>query len=446
MPICFENIICFSKMNGNFRKPEFVKRYEYTYYDLETPLNAIVGNNARQIKDNYRFVVDNSSEANPIDWYNAYLEVDFQLVALADGAGITAGTGNANTFCTTTNGHTFIKEIQVECNGTSVYTNMRANEASNALTLLKYTKSYADSVGKDQFFYVDTSTGTAEPRRAEALYNEGFGKRKILTDAANVNKISIPLNLYSYFAAFKNQIHPNIKTNILLKLEDDNNIIFRTATAPASKVIMTKLRLWCPKIIFNGLGMKEYTEKYLKPKKWMYLREHHEISQTNATNSYFRISTGIRRPRHVLLWVVPTANYNDQERNIFTFKTFAIGANQRYFSKAQLEVNNSIYYPQLEMTSQEESRLYRALMSFNSGYNDFLSGPLIDRANFRNLFGLIYFDLRNQEEDVKDSVVSLTFRYELNGGNPGAYTLNALVLHEKEIELYTASGKLLIKA
>ena len=44
-------------MNGNFRKPEFVKRYEYTYFDLETPLNAIVPNNARQRKDNYRFVV-----------------------------------------------------------------------------------------------------------------------------------------------------------------------------------------------------------------------------------------------------------------------------------------------------------------------------------------------------------------------------------------------------
>ena len=132
--------------------------------------------------------------------------------------------------------------------------------------------------------------------------------------------------------------------------------------------------------------------------------------------------------------------------NIFTFDTFAIGANNRYFAKAQLEVNNSIYYPQLEMTSQEESRLYRALMAFNSGYNDFLSGPLIDRANFRNLFGMIYFDLRNQEEDVKDLVVSLTFRYELNGANPTNYTLNALVLHEKEIELYTASGKLLVKA
>ena len=379
-------------MNGNFRKPEYVKRYEYTYFDLETPLNAIVANNARQTKDNYRFVVDNSSEANPIDWYNAYLEVDFQLVTLADSAvGIVAGANNG-------------------------------------------------------FFYMDTSTGTTEGRPAQALYNEGFAKRKILTDAAAVNKISIPLNQYSYFAAFKNQLHPNIKTNILIRLENDNNIIFRKAAAPDSKVVITKMRLWCPKIIFNGLGMKEYTEKYLKPKKWTYLREHHEISQTTATNSFFRISTGIRRPRHVLLWVVPTASYSNQEHNIFTFDTFSIGANNRYFTKAQLEVNNSIYYPQLEMTSQEESRLYRALMAFNSGYNDFLSGPLINRANFRNLFGMIYFDLRNQEEDVKDSVVSLTFRYELNGGNPTNYTINALVLHEKEIELYTASGKLLIKA
>ena len=115
---------------------------------------------------------------------------------------------------------------------------------------------------------MDTSTGTTEGRPAQPLYNEGFAKRKIQTDAANVNKISIPLNQYSYFAAFKNQLHPNIKTSILIRLEDDNNIIFKKAAAPDSKVIVTKMRLWCPKIIFNGLGMKEYTEKYLKPKKW----------------------------------------------------------------------------------------------------------------------------------------------------------------------------------
>ena len=417
----------------------------YNYYDLETPLNAVVANNARQTKDNYRFEVDNSSEANPIDWYNAYLEVDFKLVTLADSTvGITAGTGADTNFCTTTNGQTFIKEIQVICNGKGVYYNLRANESSNVLSVLKYTKSYADTVGKDQFFYLDT-TGTAEPRPAQALYNEGFAKRKILTDAGATNSISIPLNLYSYFAAFKNNLHPNLKTNIALKLEDDNNIILKNANAPDSKVIFTKLRLWVPKIIFNGVGLKAYLEDYLKPKKWIYLKEHHELKQSGAVNDAFRISTGIRRPRHVFIWAVPSLAYDNQGANIFTFGISNIGGNRAY-ARAQLEMNNSMFYPQLEFSSTEESRLYRALMSYSSAYNDFLSGSIIDRTNFKNLFGLLYFDLRNQGDDVKDSVVSLTFRYQLTGNPTGNYRLNALVLHEKEIELYTSSGKLLVKA
>ena len=105
------------------------------------------------------------------------------------------------------------------------------------MQLLNYTKHYADSIGKDQFFYIDKSTGTTEAREAQALYNEGFAKRKILTDARAVNKISIPLNLYSYFATFKNNIHPNIKMNILIKLESDNYIIFRKAAVGDCKVI-----------------------------------------------------------------------------------------------------------------------------------------------------------------------------------------------------------------
>ena len=232
----------------------------------------------------------------------------------------------------------------------------------------------------------------------------------------------------------------------MIGLANDHDIIFRNAGAPDSKVLIAKFRSWCPKLIFNGAGMKQYLENYLKPKTWKYLREHQEINQTAAGSSFFTISTGIRRPRHVFLWVVPTASYNSQEHNNFTFKTFSIGENARYFSKAQLEVNNSIYYPQPELTANEESRLYKALVRYNSAYNDCLSGPLIDRANVKNLFGIIYFNLRNQEEDNKNSVVSLTFRYEPNGANATNYTLNALVSREKEIELYISSGKLLIKA
>ena len=57
-----------------------------------------------------------------------------------------------------------------------------------------------------------------------------------------------------------------------------------------------------------SVGLKAYLEDYLKPKKWIYLKEHHEIKQSGATNDAFRISTGIRRPRHVFIWAVPTAS------------------------------------------------------------------------------------------------------------------------------------------
>ena len=232
-----------------------------------------------------------------------------------------------------------------------------------------------------------------------------------------------------------------------MTLENDDNIIFRNTAAPApnSKVILTKLRLWIPKIIFNEEGLKAYLAEYLKPKTWIYHKEHQEIKQSGATNDAFRISTGIRRPRHVFIWAVPTLSYNNQGANIFTFELDQIGGTQS-FARAQLEMNNSMFYPQLEFSSTEESRLYRALMSFSSAYNDVLSGPIIDRTNFKNLFGLLYFYLRNQRDDVKDSVISLTFRYQLTGNPAGNYTLNALILHEKKIELYTSSGKLLIKA
>ena len=57
-------------------------------------------------------------------------------------------------------------------------------------------------------------------------------------------KCPLHLNIYSYSAAFKNNLHPNIKINILIRLANDNDIIFRLNAAPNSKVLITKFRLW----------------------------------------------------------------------------------------------------------------------------------------------------------------------------------------------------------
>ena len=56
---------------NSFRDPKFVERYEDVIFDLETALNTTVADNAHQKKDGYRFVVDNTGEVTPFDWYNA---------------------------------------------------------------------------------------------------------------------------------------------------------------------------------------------------------------------------------------------------------------------------------------------------------------------------------------------------------------------------------------
>ena len=365
-------------MNGDFRSDKYLNRMEYYAYDLETDISTTKReDNQEQMKNQHRFIIDNTAEINPIDWYNAFFEVEFKLVKLADNTAGFADDSTAANMCTMNNGLSLIKEIRVLSEGESVYNNnISANEGANLLTLLNYTKSYADSVGSDQFFYLDTSAAAnnqnflrlAIDGNAQNIdgippnpnYNEGFDKRKKLTAAWIARNISIPLNLYSYFASFKRNIHPNLKINIELRLEQDVNLIFRAGAAAPGKIIVSKLRLWCPKLIFNAEGLNLYGSDYMKPKKWPYLAEYfHKFTRAGDNRGdMIRLVTSIRKPRHVFIWTVPEASYAVQTANIFVFDTNSIGNQDPtvYFSRAQLVVNNSKYYPELPVNADEKNQ------------------------------------------------------------------------------------------
>ena len=450
-------------MNGDFRSDQYLNRMEYYAYDLETDISTTIrGNNQGQMKNQHRFIIDNTAEINPIDWYNAFFEVEFKLVKLADATNFAAADK-----CTMNNGLSLIKEIRVLSEGESVYNNnISANEGANLLTLLNYTKSYADSVGSDQFFYNDTSAA-ADNQKFERLgldgnaqnidgippnpnYNEGFTKRKALTDGGLTQNISLPLNLYSYFASFKRNIHPNLKINIEIRLEQDANLIFRNA-AVDGKIIVSKSRLWCPKLIFNAEGLNLYRSDYMKPKKWSYLTEYFYKFTRAGDNrgDMVRLVTSIRKPRHVFIWTVPEASYAAQTANIFVFDTNSIGNQDPtvYFSRAQLVVNNSKYYPELPVNADEKTKLYRALMEYNGTYTqDKICGSLINRDNFDKLFGVLYFDLRKQDDDLIDASVTINFNYQLSGAPVNQYRINVLILHENEIELAQVGSKLLVRS
>ena len=213
-------------MMKSYRNPQYLERYEDVVFDPEQPLNVNPNDGARQVRSGIKIVADNTGETTPFDWYNARLSVDFKVDKLVDHAAIAVGD--------TVNGsHSLIRKIQVVANGKYVYENIYANHFVNIKNLLEYNPSYAESVGTNKYYFLDTSrnaNGAKYLKRqvnhtenagggggvlqsdmindVNVNYNKGFAARKVLLGASAVVNCEIPLNRYSFFEELQDKILP----------------------------------------------------------------------------------------------------------------------------------------------------------------------------------------------------------------------------------------------
>ncbi|KAL9975005.1 hypothetical protein ACROYT_G012120 [Oculina patagonica] len=434
---------------------KYCKRYEYVSFELQNPI-TLPANNQSQKKSGYRFVIDSSSETHPFDLYNSYLSVDFKITKMDN-----TGYAVADRVATVNSGYSLINQLKVELSGVNALDAPGVNHAINVKNLTELSSSYTETVGPSMFNYPDTAVGAVIQKYTTlvldgnaqniaptdmATYNEGFAKRKALLTQAVENNIILPLNRYGFFNSFETEIAPNGKVTIDVSLETDNNVIFRAGGDPG-RFIVTRLVLWVPKMIFNAEGEQIFLQTYLKPHTWSYLKERIEISpSTTARQGTFRITSSIRKPRHVFIWALNDAKMNDQTQNPFLFNTYNI-ANNRTFSNARLELSNGIFYPNEELKPDTEIvQAYRTLMEYQKDFNAYYSSPTITLKSFQELYGLIYFDLRNQEEEIKSGSTKIQFSYKLSGIPNANYSLYALILHEEELGVDIVNGKVLLKA
>ena len=424
----------------SYRAPKYVERYEDVIFELETPLNSVVANTRSQKKDGYRFVVDNSGEVTPMDWYNARLGISFKVNKLADGTNIAGNDQNGivNSI------HSFIRNFDVKLNGKKVYDCNDANHCVNIKSLLEYSPGYAQSTATNEFFHLDTSRA-AEERPAEATYNKGFAERKLLLGASLVVTRELPLNRYSFFEALEMNLLPSGRVEMNIEIESDANLIWQAGAN--CRVIITKMELIVPRITFNSAGQSMYMSNFLKPYKWIYLRENIERSNSTTQRAgHFKISSGISKPRHVFVFIINDADINAQTSNPFLYNTFSVSTDPRTLQNCHLEVGNGQEYPEIHYTPATDlSRVYRDVLKYVHKNNELGEGSLINISNFQTLFPFLYFDLTKQKADIRDGTTKLTFRYELSGTTATAYSVYALTLYEQEAELVQQNGKLLFR-
>ena len=425
----------------SYRNPKYIERLEDVIFELETPLNTTVANTRSQKKDGYRFVVDNSGEVTPFDWFNARIGVSFKVNKLADGANIAAEDHNGivNSI------HSLIKNFDIKLNGKKVYDCNNANHSVNIKNLLEYSPSYASSTGTNEFYYLDTSRAAEErPAQADA-YNKGYASRKLLLGTSSIVTRELPLNRYSFFEALERNLLPSGRLELNIDLNIGTNLIWQAADN--CRVVLTKLQLIVPRITFNSEGQSLYMSEYLKPYKWVYLRENIERSNSSSQRAgHFKISSGILRPRHVFVFIINDANIDSQTSNPFLYNTFNVSTDPRTLQNCHLEVGNGQEYPEIHYTPATDlSRVYRDVLKYVHKVSEYGEGTLLNIQNFQTLFPFLYFDLTKQKADIRDGTTKLTFRYELSGTTTTPYSVYALTLYEQEAELIQQNGKLLFR-
>ena len=397
--------------------------------------------------------------------------VDFKVNKLADATAIAVG----DNIGTVNGSNSLIKKIQVRAEGREVYDCDYANHCVNIKNLLEYNPSYAKSVGTNEYYFLDTSTHPdslkytrrqVTHRRNEANNgdeaglmlddvnannNKGFAARKVLLGASAKVNCEIPLNRYSFFEELQDRLLPNVRIEIQIEMDNDKNLIWRTGAADAAgttyRLIVTRLQLFVPRMIFNAEGQKLYLENYLKPHKWTYLTEttYNQNMGTQRTGT-FRLTNGIPKPRHVFIFFINNASLDDQRYNPFLYNTFSVSTDPRTLNDCYLEVGNGNEYPHVKYEPNlDPSRVFRDVMKYVNANNDLQGGTLLDISNFKNLFPFIYFDLTKQKTDLRDGNTKLSFHYRLSDTTTTEYTIFGIVLSEKDAEIDKESGKLLLR-
>ena len=427
----------------SFRTSEKIQRYEMVRFSLDNVIE-VPGNNNTQKKTGYKFTISDRSLF--FDYYNGYFVVKKKLQKKADGAGFAA----ADRITMINGSHSLIKHMVIKSAGKIVYESDNIHRITNAKNLLEYSDDFSRSVGKNSFWYLDTDGTTANT-------NTGFEARRILTQAVNndgsggaktVTEI-IPLNRYSFFEELEDKMLPPMQLTIELTLNDDDELIHKAAAADDGRVVVTELYLKIPKMLPKDSEYGEFVKDFLKPTKWVYMRDlYNESANTRTVTNSFQISPAIDNVKHVFIYLKRTdgPNNEESERSPYIFDTFKLNAADSNSSLAscQLEYGNSTFYPELGYDADSKVEIFNDLMSYSFRKNDYNTGTQLNLHNFESLYGLIYFNLTYQKEAITRDPKQLNLKYRLNTAPTANIKAHAVVFYESEVIVNKVGNELMM--
>ena len=413
-----------------FRSHKHLEKTEFVRIGLDKPL-TIPGNDQHQVKNNYKFTV--TDRDNWFDWYNAYFR------ATADGAAVAGDVRSAPI-----NGSfSLINKLVVKSSGKNIYNVDNIHKLIFIKNLLDFSDDYARSAAKNQFWYLDTTNSNVT---AVAATNQGIRQRGLLAHAGLTVETLIPLNRYSFFEELSDKLLPPMQLEFEIELQSDSELIWQN-DGTDRRVVVRNFQLWVPMLRFTSEGQKLANENFLKPRTWTYLNEmiQPSSSRRDAFGSW-QINPGIKDAKHVFIFIQQSRKVNALTQNPYFFDTFDIdGDNSAKLATCRLQYGTSQYYPELDYDENFKLRILNDLMNYRYRKNDYNTGVQLQPNNFETLYPIVYFDLRENKDNMTNDPKQMVFHYRLNeAANAQDYTIYAGILYESELVLRQVGNELVM--
>ena len=107
-----------------------------------------------------------------------------------------------------------------------------------------------------------------------------------------------------------------------ITLERDENVLYKDAAAAEGGYVVTKMRLWVPKMEWNSASMNKFGAELTEKRTWGYLADRVETSPVSTLQTgTFDISSSIEKPRFVMLYAVDSTKDRDATKDSFHYDT-----------------------------------------------------------------------------------------------------------------------------
>ena len=99
----------------------------------------------------------------------------------------------------------------------------------------------------------------------------------------------------------------------------------------------------------------------------------------------------------------------------------------------------------MEYDESFKLRILNDLENYRYRKNDYNTGVQLQTNNFETLYPIIYFDLRENKDNMTNDPKSMVFHYKLNeAADAQDYTIYAAILYESEFVLKQVGNELVI--